>query len=126
MDDPSEKKSVLVQKVASLEIMADQAMSCTQEHFKKVHHEIEVQRLHIESEKANINIQREELETLQKKLTEERKVSEEERNNPMSESVQNYIKQQIELGIEEEIERQAYFEEGLRSTERNSQIKKDE
>lgn len=52
-----------------------------------MHHEIEVQRLHIESEKANMNIQREELETLQKKLAEERKVSEEERNNPMSESV---------------------------------------
>ena len=34
--DPSGKQSILVQKVASLEIMADQALNTTQEHFKNL------------------------------------------------------------------------------------------
>ena len=58
-------------------------------------------------------------------MAEEQKVVSEEKNNPASEAVQKYIKEQIELGIEEEMERQAYFEIGIRETERNSQIKTD-
>lgn len=126
MSDPSGKQSVLVQKVASLEIMADQAFTTTQEHFKTLHHEIEVQRLHIESERAEMSVAKAELEQARQQLAEEQKIASEEKNNPASEAVQKYIKEQIELGIEEEMERKEFFEIGIRETERNSLMKADE
>ena len=73
-----------------------------------------------------MSVAKAELEQARQQLAEEQKLNQDEKNNPASEAVQKYIKEQVELGIEEEMERQAYFETGLRMTERNSQIKTDE